>query len=191
MTWLVEEEQEILQTIRAMTGQMDDLKQRHSDCCKETQNKLNLIQDKLNQFETNLAQLTLDSVKIREGIWDLNVLVNELLPGAPVSFSVVFSGTTDSTLNDNATGSVTATPLDASGSPTILPDGVTVGLMSSDLTVMTVSQTGVCTNAVPPKLGAVTITASAKLADGTVITGTSKTINVVAGPPTSLDVNVT
>jgi hypothetical protein len=100
----------------------------------------------------------------------------------------------DFQLFDNGSAVATLTPLDAVGIETTLPAGTpTPAWTSSDPGVVVSASTdglsAIVTPATPPVLvqGA-TITATATLLDGTVITGTSEAIDVVPGGPVGFQV---
>ena len=96
----------------------------------------------------------------------------------------------DFQLFDNGQAVATLTPVDAAGLDTALPEGTSVPVWSSsDAGVVVAASTdgmsAIVTPATPPVLVQDAIlTATATLPDGTVITGTSDKIDVVAGGPT-------
>lgn len=99
-------------------------------------------------------------------------------------------GSVDFVLHDNGNATATLTPDDAAGLDTVLPAGSSVPSWTpSDPTAITVAPsadglTCLVTPASPAKLAtAVTIAVACTLPDGTVITGTSDPIDVVAGGP--------
>jgi hypothetical protein len=177
-SWFVQNNNQLLEDIRGIRRVLEDVDKKVSD-----------LDSKAGGCATQASLDALAALVAAQGAL-LAQLVALFTPNLPVKFELVFVGTTDTTLEDNATGSVSVIPIDNTGAQTALPVGVVPQLSSSDSTIMDVNQEGVCSNAVPPKLGTVTITASATLASGTVITGTSKPITIVPGAPAALDVNV-
>jgi hypothetical protein len=184
-SWFVENNNQILEEIRHIKGALKDFLK----VLQDIQTKVSDLDSKAGGCATQASLDALAAVVASEEA-QLAQLVATFTPSLPTEFELVFSGTTDTTLEDNATGLVSVIPIDNTGAQTMLPSGVVPQLSSSDSTIMDVNQEGVCTNAVPPKLGTVTLTASATLSSGAVITGTSKPITVVPGPPAALDVNV-
>lgn len=100
----------------------------------------------------------------------------------------------DFQLFDNGQAVATLTPVDAAGLDTALPDGTSVPVwVSSDPGLVVAGSTdglsAIVTPAVPPVLVQnATLTVSATLPDGTVITGTSDPIDIVSGGPTGFKI---
>ena len=170
--------------------------------------KLDLLQTKLDWLTASQVAMVQSLTNIGAALEALAGMVEDILetltPPPPVAFRVTIragknegevmaktaGATVDFRLEDDGTLTGTLTPIDAAGLPTNqpLPVGTSVPVWTPSGPGLTITpaadgMSAVVTPAVPPVLvtGA-TITVSATLASGAIITGVSDPIDVVGGP---------
>jgi hypothetical protein len=114
----------------------------------------------------------------------------------PIRQASVSAAAVDFTLFDNGSAVATLTPKDKAGLDTAWPADASIptGVSSDPGLVVAMAADGlsaIVTPSVPPvKLTGATITFTGTLADGTVITGTSDPIDVVATGPSTFGISL-
>lgn len=195
-SWLVDSHNAMKKNMYDLESDVDEI-DKDVDSIQRQIKKLSEDCAKENDLD-NLISLVkaLGLIVSTQGL-QITQILQTLTPNPAVGFSLIFKGDFTDSITDSGTGSVIAIPIDSNGKATII-SGAVITWTSSDPTIMNVVSNpgdptglnGLCTNATPPKLGVVQLNISAVLTDGTTITGTSQSISVVAGPATTLGVNV-
>ena len=137
MAWFEEQGQEILESIRqlladckVLSQQVQNLQITQDACCKETQNKLNQLQNDVDEIQQELGQLLPGPAASFSAIVTLDAQGESNMP-APRAVRVAG----DLQVGDDGTYTVTPTFYDGAGVPTTnVPSGVSLSYAGSDAT---------------------------------------------------------